>query len=138
MYAPLLPVPIATQEPGDALPLERLESEITELAAHIHAATARFLLLVAEFDRRRGWADWDCKSCAHWLSWRCGFSPNAAREHVRVASRLADMPKTTDAFSRGEFSYSQVRSLSRVVTAENEEELLGIARHATTAQIEAM
>jgi hypothetical protein len=52
------------------LPLEMLEREITELAAHIHAATCRFLLLVRELDRREGWAEWGCKSCAHWLSWQ--------------------------------------------------------------------
>ena len=46
-------------------------ASITELAAHIHAATARWLLMVAEYDRRMAWADWDCKSCAHWVSWRC-------------------------------------------------------------------
>ena len=35
------------------LPLEHLDSEITALNAHLSAATCRFLLLVAEFDRRR-------------------------------------------------------------------------------------
>ena len=50
------------------LPLERLEAEITESAAHIWAATCRWLLLLAEFDRREGWASWGCKSCAHWLN----------------------------------------------------------------------
>jgi hypothetical protein len=32
-----------------------LAEEIAILAAHIHAATHRFLVLVAEFDRLRGW-----------------------------------------------------------------------------------
>ena len=57
---------------GRNKPLELLEREITELASHIHAATCRWLGLVAEFDRREGWADWGCRSCAHWVSWRCG------------------------------------------------------------------
>ena len=33
---------------------DRLADEITELASHIHAATCRWLGLVAEFDRRQG------------------------------------------------------------------------------------
>ena len=37
------------------LPLERLEHEITELAAHINAGSCRWLELIAEFDRREGW-----------------------------------------------------------------------------------
>src|SRR5215218_3183725 len=51
--------------------LEHLEHEIVELASHIHAATCRWLMLVAEFDRREGWMSWGCKSCAHWVAWRC-------------------------------------------------------------------
>lgn len=50
------------------LPLERLEAEITTLAADLWAATCRWLLLVAELDRRDGWASWGAKSCADWLS----------------------------------------------------------------------
>ncbi|MDQ3571148.1 MAG: 13E12 repeat family protein, partial [Actinomycetota bacterium] len=95
------------------LPLERLEAEITELAADIWAATSRWLGLVAEFDRREGWASWGCRSCAHWLSWRCGVALNAAREKVRVARKLEDLPDISEAFSRGELSYSKVRALTR-------------------------
>ncbi len=46
------------------VPLELLEREITDLACRIHAATCRWLTLVAEYDRREGWAQWGCKSCA--------------------------------------------------------------------------
>ena len=40
---------------ADVDALEELEEEIVLLAAHLHAAEHRFLTLVAEFDRRRGW-----------------------------------------------------------------------------------
>jgi hypothetical protein len=46
----------------ETLPLEWLEREITELAAHINAATCRWLVLVGEFDRREGWADWGSRA----------------------------------------------------------------------------
>src|SRR5438105_15716268 len=87
------------------VPLERLESELTELAANLFAAMCRWLLMLAEFDRRKGWTTWECRSCAHWLNWRCGIGTVAAREHVRVAHRLRALPQTTEAFSRGELSY---------------------------------
>jgi Domain of unknown function (DUF222)/HNH endonuclease len=118
------------------MPLERLEGEITELAAHINAATARWLGLVAAFDRREGWAEWGCKSCTHWLSYRCGMSPAAAREHVRVARVLADLPEIRTAFAQGELCYSQVRALTRVATPDTEHHLAEIARFATAAQLE--
>ena len=38
------------------VPLERLEAQICELAGHLTAATCRFLVLLADFDARRGWA----------------------------------------------------------------------------------
>ncbi len=117
-------------------PLELLEREITELAAHIHAATCRWLALVAEFDRREGWASWGCKSCAHWLAYTCALGSGAAREHVRVARRLEELPKIGAVFERGELSYSQVRALSRIATPELEGRLLELARHSTAAQLE--
>ena len=115
---------------------DRLADEITELASHIHAATCRWLGLVAEFERRGGWAQWGCRSCAHWLSWRCSISPVAAREHVRVALRLRELPLIRGAFADGRLSYSQVRALTRVEGVVQEEELLSLARHATAAQLE--
>jgi Domain of unknown function (DUF222) len=116
--------------------LERLEEEIGELAAHIHAATCRWLLLVAEFDRREGWQKWGAKSCGDWLSWRCGIAPRAAREQVRVARRLAELPLACEAFSRGELSYSKVRAISRVASTNTERELVMLAQHATASQLE--
>lgn len=40
-----------------AVSLEELEAQITELAGHLNAAQYRWLTLIAEFDRRRGWSD---------------------------------------------------------------------------------
>src|SRR5918994_2188626 len=123
---------------ADAAPLERLGDEITELASHIHAAPCRWLGLVAEFDRRGGWAEWGCRSCAHFVSWRCGIRPVTAREHVRIANRLEELPLIRAAFADGRLSYSQVRALTRLENVEREQELLDLARHATASQLERM
>jgi hypothetical protein len=122
-------------EPSD-VPLERLESEICKLAAHISAATCRWLGMVAEFDRREGWAGWGCRSCAHWLNWRCGLAIRAGQEHVRVARSLEGLSHITAAFARGELSYSKVRALTRIATPESEEDLVTMAAHATAAHLE--
>ena len=50
------------------VPLGRLEAQICELAGHLAAATCRFLVLLADFDARRGWASWEMGSCAQWLT----------------------------------------------------------------------
>ncbi len=108
------------------------------LAAHIHAAEHRFLTLVAEYDRLRGWEVGGHRSCAHWLAFRCGYSLGAARERVRAARALVNLPQTGAAMSRGELSFCAVRALTRVATPENEADLLDLARGATTAQLERM
>src|SRR2546421_9780515 len=93
--------------------LDQLEYEIRELAGHIAAATCRWLLLVAEFDRRSGWAVDGVLSMAHWLSWKCGLGLVAAREHVRVARALEQLPLLREAFMAGRVSYSKVRARVR-------------------------
>ena len=116
--------------------LEDLEAQITELWGNINAATAHFLFLLAEFDRREGWAQHGVANCAHWLSWQCGIGAVAAREKVRTARALESLPKIEAAFSEGRLSYSKVRALTRLATAETEEELLHIALNGTAAHVE--
>jgi hypothetical protein len=115
---------------------ERLAEELTQLASDIHAATCRWLTLVAEFDACGAWAQWGCRSCAHWVSWHCSIAPVAAREHVRVARRLQELPRIRAAFAEGRLSYSKVRALSRVENVEREEDLLALAQNASAAQLE--
>ncbi len=118
--------------------LEDLEEEIVLLAAHLHAGDHRLLVLVAEFDRRRGWELGGHRSCAHWLAFRTGIDLGACRERVRAARALVDLPETSASMSRGELSFSAVRALTRVATPENESDLLDLARGCTTAQLERM
>jgi hypothetical protein len=116
--------------------LEELGDEIAVLAAHLHAATHRMLVLIAEFDELGGWERAGHRTCAHWLAFRTGLDMNAAREKVRAARALRDLPLTSAAMARGRLSFSQVRALTRVATADNEGDLLELAEGCTTAQLE--
>ena len=102
--------PPAPFEGADAL--EELGDEIATLAAHIHAATHRLLVLIADFDRRGGWEIDGQRSCAHWLAFRTGIDMGAAREKVRTARALVGLPETSASMARGELSFSQVRALA--------------------------
>ena len=115
---------------------EDLRSSITELSACITVATAQLLKLIAELDRREAWGSGGLKSCAHWLNWQCGIDLGAAREKVRVARALESLPLISEAFGKGEISYSKVRAMTRVADPSNEEYLLMIARHGTAAHME--
>jgi len=113
-----------------------LVREITTLAGHLNAANARFLALIAELDRRRGWAEAGVKSCAHWLNWQCGIDLGAAREKVRVARALEKLPRLTAAMAAGQVSYAKVRAVTRVADERNEDYFRNIALHGTASQVE--
>jgi hypothetical protein len=113
-----------------------LEAELATLTAHLNAGMCRCLELVAELDRRSAWVAPGIGSCAEWLAWRCALTPRAARERVRVARCLDELPEIHAAFARGELSYAKVRALTRVAKTETELELLKLARACTAAQLE--
>ena len=114
---------------------ERMGEEIATLAARIDAATYELLVLIRRFDEEEGW---NCGflNCARWLTWRIGLAPSAAREKVRVARALGDLPLMSEAMKRGELSYSKVRALTRVARPETEKELVELGRAGTAAHIE--
>ena len=120
----------------DTMPLERLEAEITELAGHLAAGECRWLLLVAEYDRRAGYEQWGCHSAVQWLGWHCSLDARAAREKLRVAHALTELPLITEEFAAGRLSYSKVRALTRIATPMNEADLVMLAQHATASQVD--
>ncbi|MDE2852288.1 MAG: DUF222 domain-containing protein [Acidobacteriota bacterium] len=114
---------------------ERLGEEIATLAARIDAATYELLVLIRRFDEEEGW---NCGflSCAQWLTWRIGLAPGAAREKVRVARALSDLPLISEAMKRGQLSYSKVRALTRIARPDTEKDLVELGKAGTAAHIE--
>ena len=60
----------------------------------------------------------------------------AAREKVRVARALEDLPRISAAMAGGSLSYSKAREITRIGNPANEEYLLMIAEHGTAAHVE--
>jgi len=116
------------------LSIEELDHGICTLSRNIDQATYELLVLVREFDERAGWLKWNLGNCTEWLQYRCDLSKSAAREKVRVAHALKQLPSISDAFSNGELSYSKVQSLTRVAGPRNESELVKFAA-GTTARV---
>ncbi|HXF97378.1 MAG TPA: DUF222 domain-containing protein [Gaiellaceae bacterium] len=112
---------------------ERLEAQLATLCAHLNAGMARLLELVSEFEEEGG-APFD--DLARWLAFRCGVSPREAREYVRVARALRELPATRAAFGRGELTFTKVRALTRVATPASEQGLLDLAAVLTASQLE--
>ena len=128
------PRPVTVENTPPPPDNETLGNRIAELAARIQAATWELLVLIRQFDDGGGWEGF--ASCAAWLSWRIGLAPGAAREHVRVARALAELPKLSDAMQQGAVSYSKLRAVTRVATPETEQALLDVALAGSAAHVE--
>ena len=140
-HAQLEPVPGPSADSASPPVLDRAEAEelgrrIQQQAALIAQATCEFLLLLADFDRREG-SRWyvGLKSTAHWLGWACSMAAGTAREHLRVARALPELPLTVAEFRAGRLSYSKVREITRVADRVDEEVLVEMARAMTASQL---
>jgi hypothetical protein len=124
---------VKTREQAEERWRERLrrEDDLATLSAHLSAATARLIELVWQLHD-----EGDSDDLARFLSWRCGITGREAREYVRVAEALQELPATRAAFSRGELTFTKVRALTRVATASSEEGLLELAEALTASQLE--
>ena len=116
--------------------IDDLEEEIISLAQHMNQDEYRFLVMVREFDIRQGWRAYQFNNCAEWLNMKCGISPGTAREKVRVALALLDLPQCSEGFAKGELSYSKVRAMTRAANVFNEATLVDYALKATAHQVE--
>jgi hypothetical protein len=115
---------------------DELIDQVATWAARVARGEAQLLALIAELDAREAWAGHGVASCAHWLSFRLGWSPTTARERVRVAKALIGLPLVQEAFAAGRVTYSQVRAITRAATPESQESWLALARHTSGSQLD--
>lgn len=113
-----------------------LQEQVASWAARVAAGEARLVALIGELDERGAWGGVGVLSCAHWLSWRCGMGPGAARERVRVAAVLRSLPLVAAGFGEGALTWTQVRAITRVCTPDQEQLWLGLALACNGAQLE--
>jgi hypothetical protein len=116
--------------------LTELADKIAESSLRIDVAKHAMLTHLRTFDAHDGGSGMGFISTAMWLSWRIGIGPGAAREHVRVARVLGELPLVDATFAAGKLSYAKVRAITRVATPETEQDFIDVAMHATASQIE--
>ena len=119
-----------------AIDVDALGDQIAEMSAHIDAAMHRLLTAIREFDIAAGWHVHGALSCAHWLAWRVGWDLRTARERVRVARKLAELPLIDEELRRGAMSYSHARAITRVVTADKEAVWVAYAKRMPASQLD--
>ena len=122
--------------PPSTRTLEQLEEALISFSERMNSWEYEYLVLIREFDIRQGWKAWHFNNCAEWLNFKCGISVGTAREKVRVAKALFDLPICSEAFAVGRLSYSKARALTRVANCRTEAQLLEFALFATASQVE--
>ncbi|MEN8376805.1 MAG: DUF222 domain-containing protein, partial [Gemmatimonadota bacterium] len=125
----------SADDPDDELFL--LGERCAETYMRADALHYEAMVLLAEYDERGGWQDTCFAGTAEWLAWRIGIKPGAARERVRTARALRELPLISAAMRDGELSFTKVRALTRVARPESEEALLEFARSCSAARLEA-
>ncbi|MGE0621775.1 MAG: DUF222 domain-containing protein [Pseudomonadales bacterium] len=112
-----------------------LFKEVRALMGQRQAIDYRLLCVLREMDQREH-LDGRPLHLASWLARSFGLGYGVAREKVRTARALGHLPLLDAAFRDGRLSYSKVRALTRVATADNEAELLGIGERNSADGIE--
>lgn len=115
---------------------EELRDAITTWGGRVAAGEARLLHLIGELDVREAWGMHGVLSCADWVAWKLGVSHATAQERVRVARALRELPLVAGVFGQGRLSYAQVRALTRVATAQDEQRWVELAGRCTAEQLE--
>jgi hypothetical protein len=115
---------------------EQLIDHVRTWAARVARGEAELLDLIGELDAREAWAVHGITSCADWLCWQLGWCDTTARERVRVARALRELPLIRAELGLRRLSYSQVRAVTRIATPDDEPRWLQLARQCTGAQLD--
>jgi len=84
------------------------------------AASAEALRIAAVCDERRLWEKDGATSMTSWLAARYALAWGTAREWVRVAHALRELPQISHAYAGGRLSWDQLRPLTRFATSETD------------------
>jgi hypothetical protein len=94
------------------LPYARIEEDFAELHLAVEQLEVERLRSLAEIDRRRLFERDGHLSAASWLVSAFNVAWGIAREHVRLAKALEEMPSARVAIEEGEVSLSSARVLA--------------------------
>ncbi len=106
------------------------------IAARRSALDAEELIWLRRAVNLRIWRHLGMVDAADYMERELGYSPHTARERLRVAGALEELPVLEAALARGELCFSAVREVSRVAVAETEQEWLDAIRGKSLRMVE--
>jgi hypothetical protein len=114
----------------------QVEREVLACAADAHAAMARLVSKLAEFDATREWEGHGIASIGQWCDINLGVPSRLANEVALVGAQLSELPLLRAAFVDGSLSLEKVRAVASVATSESDERFTTIAKAASAAQLQ--
>jgi hypothetical protein len=103
-------------------------------AARARLLAAAYLLDLAD---RRLFRELGYSSVMHYGTHALGLAPREVWDRLRVARALRDLPAVTAALRRGRLSWSKVREITRVATAETDQDWVARGERLSCRELEA-
>jgi hypothetical protein len=101
-----------------------LSTKLATLLRNEHQAMAEFLVALADFDRRRGWADLGHANLFSFLHRELGLSRGAAHYRKTAAELVQRFPEVVEPLRDGRLCITSVVELAKVITPENRTQVL--------------
>src|SRR5580765_8902296 len=100
----------------------RVDRELRAIATKRAALDAEEARWLREAERLQIWRPLGMVSAFDYLERVLGYTPHTARERLRVAKTLGDLPAIGESFESGKLSCSAIRELTRVATSDTDTE----------------
>jgi hypothetical protein len=113
--------------------IDRALRGLARRRASLDVEEARWLRLG---EQHRAWRKLGYVHALEYLEDVFGFSPRTAKERLRVARELGELPTMESALEAGDLNYSVVRELTRVATSQTVERWMAAARGKNLRQVE--
>ena len=122
---------------ADAAPRWKvIDRQLRTIAKRRGALDCDEAILLCEVSRHEVWRRVGYASLFEYLEEVLGYGPKTARERIRIATALDEMPELATALASGQLSYSAVRELTRVATRGTEHEWIDAVRGKNLRQVE--
>lgn len=105
-----------------------IDRELRSVAKRQRALDAEEAALLCVVSRQQTWREFGCATMLEYLEMIFGYGPKIGYERVRVALAIDALPELRDALANGDISYSALREITRVVTADTQREWLAEVR----------
>ena len=110
------------------LPTKRLVKTIRYHHRHGEASRRALAFYLLDMEQRGEHKSVRCSSTVQFAVDALELDPREARDLLRVARALQDLPEIDRAFAQGQIGWSKLRELTRVATAQTEGEWLSFAK----------